>query len=142
MIRLITTYLIGIVIISNTGGNMKVSKKDIMKWINALRSGEYRQTIASLQDTTGYCCLGVACKLFIPKSKLEYDFYGVISGTLPEGQENAPEWLKNIDREVHEICGYGLSKLNDSYILKEGLQRFNFDEIADVLQAIYIEEVL
>jgi hypothetical protein len=34
------------------------------KWVKALRSGEYTQTTNGyLQDTIGYCCLGVACTL-------------------------------------------------------------------------------
>lgn len=35
------------------------------KWVEALRSGEYAQTRAgALRDSTGYCCLGVACDLY------------------------------------------------------------------------------
>ena len=34
------------------------------KWVAALRSGEYRQTQGILQDSNGFCCLGVACDLY------------------------------------------------------------------------------
>lgn len=34
------------------------------RWINALRSGEYKQGRSHLQDVNGnYCCLGVACEV-------------------------------------------------------------------------------
>ncbi len=33
------------------------------KWLKALRSGEYEQTIEVLHDNTGYCCLGVLCDI-------------------------------------------------------------------------------
>ena len=33
------------------------------KWVKALRSGKYKQTIGHLADETGFCCLGVACEL-------------------------------------------------------------------------------
>lgn len=32
-------------------------------WVAALRSGEYRQTIGTLEDAEGFCCLGVACRV-------------------------------------------------------------------------------
>lgn len=30
-------------------------------WVEALRSGEYRQNIGCLEDNGAYCCLGVLC---------------------------------------------------------------------------------
>lgn len=35
------------------------------KWLNALRSGEYRQGTAFLKRGEALCCLGVLCDLFI-----------------------------------------------------------------------------
>jgi len=35
------------------------------QWIAALRSGEYEQTRDKLHDAEGFCCLGVACDLFV-----------------------------------------------------------------------------
>lgn len=32
-------------------------------WIDALESGEYVQTQSALYDGTGYCCLGVLCRI-------------------------------------------------------------------------------
>lgn len=33
------------------------------KWLEALRSGRYRQTRDKLRDKVGFCCLGVACDI-------------------------------------------------------------------------------
>ena len=49
---------------------MKPPIKDLKKWIAALRSGKYSQTKEYLQDSRGYCCLGVACEILIPKKKI------------------------------------------------------------------------
>lgn len=35
------------------------------KWVDALRSGEYKQTRKRLRDSYGFCCLGVACDVAI-----------------------------------------------------------------------------
>jgi hypothetical protein len=32
-------------------------------WVDALRSGEYPQTIGTLRSPDGFCCLGVLCQL-------------------------------------------------------------------------------
>jgi hypothetical protein len=32
------------------------------KWLEALRSGEYKQATQVLQNRRGYCCLGVLCR--------------------------------------------------------------------------------
>jgi len=34
------------------------------RWVKALRSGKYKQTIdGCLQDSKGYCCLGILCEV-------------------------------------------------------------------------------
>jgi len=42
-----------------------INKKVIKKWIEALRSGEYKQGKFGLydKDSDSYCCLGVLCDL-------------------------------------------------------------------------------
>jgi hypothetical protein len=35
------------------------------RWVDALRSGKYRQTRSALNDNGGYCCLGVLCELAV-----------------------------------------------------------------------------
>lgn len=115
---------------------MKPSKKDIQKWCKALRSGEYKQTKETLQDENGFCCLGVACDLFIPKEKQSlYIDEPFMSGDMPHDQPYSPDWLVVIEKEFRKVSEELLTCLNDD-------KDFTFDEIADVLEAVYIHEVL
>ncbi len=111
--------------------------KNIEKWVEALRSGKYNQCQGGLQDSNGYCCLGVACDVFIPKKKqITYTTpSGVttMAGGFPTDQENAPLWLKNINDKVDKVLGQGLSDLNDS-------EDMSFDEIADMIELIFIHK--
>lgn len=38
------------------------------KWLAALTSGEYKQARGQLRDDIGFCCLGVACDLYIKET--------------------------------------------------------------------------
>lgn len=42
-----------------------------MKWVAALRSGEFKQTTGTLQNEDGYCCLGVLADLHIAEKGFE-----------------------------------------------------------------------
>ena len=66
--------------------------KQMKKWVKALRSGKYKQAKGSLQTGDGFWCLGVACKEFIPKEKLKfnYAFKDEINGNLPDSQPSTP----------------------------------------------------
>jgi len=57
---------------------MKIEIAD--KWIAALRSGEYQQTVGRLYDGRGYCCLGVLCKILGEKFRQSYDGQWSING--------------------------------------------------------------
>lgn len=49
----------------------KLKPEDKAKWVEALRSGKYRQSKNFLKHrfggTTSFCCLGVACEIGIAK---------------------------------------------------------------------------
>jgi hypothetical protein len=109
-------------------------QKNIKKWVKALRSGKYKQTKYNLQDKTGYCCLGVACDIFISKNKKNLRIDNTLGGVVLSQQKAAPTWLKNINGEYHNKFGLGLVTLNDS-------QNFTFDEIADCLEIVYIHKL-
>ena len=58
------------------------------EWVAALRSGEYKQIRGQLVDDTGFCCLGVACEVYMRyhplKVKVEgFYFYAGESMELP-----------------------------------------------------------
>jgi len=124
---------------------MKPTKNQIQKWVLALRSGEYSQTTGKLQDEQGYCCLGVACDVFIPDGMKTLDTTtGLMFGGLPDSQANSPEWLSQIEG----ILGIYIPALNDYGKITidtehhEQHEPFTFDEIADLLEYEYIYEVL
>lgn len=114
---------------------LKLNLTQFNKWIKALRSGKYSQTKNSLEDSDGFCCLGVACKVLIPKYKLFIDDYGFIQGEIPENQGNSPVWLNKINDNFSIITSKSLVDLNDN-------KNFTFDEIADVLELVYIHKML
>lgn len=41
-----------------------LKRKSVKLWLKALRSGLYKQTIYTLRDNNGFCCLGVACEVY------------------------------------------------------------------------------
>lgn len=51
---------------------MNVNKENIKKWVEALESGEYKQTTGVLRDYDGYCCLGVACDLYLKEKSISW----------------------------------------------------------------------
>lgn len=120
-------------------------KREIQKWVDALRSGEYQQTRGVLESATGFCCLGVACKVLIPEAKQYWGMGGRLMGSFPGAQEWAPNWLRKIPGDFRQRFGFGLDGLNDVGFVVDSeltLEPFTFDEIADLLQAVYIEGVL
>lgn len=119
--------------------NTEPTKAQIKKWCNALRSGEYRQATGALQKwDNGYCCLGVACVTFTPKEKLRInESTGFLFGILPSkhSQKNVPKWIFYINSNFSEKTGEELWRLNDT-------NKLTFDEIADLLEAVYLHRVL
>lgn len=113
-----------------------MTKKQAQMWANALRSGEYLQTTDRLQDKDGYCCLGVACRLFIEPSKLVCDSNGYLVGDMPNCQDAAPQWLQLINTDLDRKLGMGFSLLNDS------AEQYTFDEIADIIELVYVHKAL
>lgn len=132
--------------------NLQVDVKDIKKWVQALRSGKYSQTKKVLNDQNGFCCLGVACDIFIPEDKQQKND-GHFTGNFPNQQLYSPEWLVLINSDFYIRTGIGLSDLNDGtdeiyFKLEEDgtivaeKMSLTFDEIADLLELVYIHKVL
>ena len=48
---------------------LEEQKQHREEWCERLESGEYNQTTGALYDGDGYCCLGIACNLFIEKTQ-------------------------------------------------------------------------
>jgi hypothetical protein len=121
-----------------------INQKQFKKWMEALRSGEYSQTRHYLNDKRGYCCLGVACEILIPEKKKRRDSKGFIEGMLPN-EQNAPRWLKHIsddlDERLNDAAGGDDYEDNHLPALNDD-EKLNFNELADILEAVYIHGVL
>jgi len=124
---------------------MRLNREQFRKWIKALKSGRYKQTTGTLNDKDGYCCLGVACKILIPKNKWKYQTkmdentgeeteIPYLEGDMPNYQKYAPTWLKEINDDIQKRRedGNSLDVLNDT-------EKYNFKEIAKALEEAYPE---
>lgn len=109
-------------------------KSTIIRWVKALRSGNYKQTIGGLQDERGFCCLGVACDIFIPKNR-QHRKNSFLVGGMPDSQESSPVWLETISDDLNGRFKVGFDDLNDTF-------EFSFDEIADIIELVYIHKVV
>lgn len=87
------------------------------KWIEALRSGEYKQTQHKLKDNIGFCCLGVLCDL----QGADFDAIEMRFGTLSLST-NPSEYIGDLGEHSSK-----LSMMND-----DGK---SFTEIADYIEA-------
>ena len=112
------------------------------KWVEALRSGRYRQTTEVLRrtrrkdrDPAGYCCLGVACEVFM-KSGGHLDvtttrsFLGLhrrYNGEAAELPRVVVEWL-GLERPNGDYAHDSLSDLNDIGV--------SFEDIAATIAAM------
>lgn len=99
-------------------------------WVEALRSGEFKQCQFHLTTPEGDCCLGVACKLAIRAGinlKVEvgeeFNSYDGASQILPE---RVREWLGLTGRDSGYL-GTQLSGEND--------RGKTFLEIADIIES-------
>lgn len=127
------------------------------KWVEALRSGEFRQTSGKLhdQETDSYCCLGVLCKVAgaeFGTAEIEaesdegsypstIDHAPVLNGRVlvdDDAEELSDAFSKEIGIEDQQ---FELIKRNDGFgedpAKPEFVRQQTFQEIAD-----YIEENL
>lgn len=111
------------------------NKKIIEKWSSELRSGKYSQTRNTMHNASGYCCLGVACDVFMEKDKI-HRVNGFIYGGIPTKQPFAfiPDWLKGVNNDFGDKTNRKLSNLNDD--------GYSFDEIADLLELVYVHKAV
>jgi hypothetical protein len=100
------------------------------QWLDALRSGDYKQGQGSLRPTPDtYCCLGVLCDLHAKETGNTWDGKGYCTQVL-EVPDEVVIWagLNWCDPRVEfKDKGASLSTLNDD-------QHLCFREIADVIE--------
>lgn len=118
------------------------NKKNIRKWVNALRGKKHRKTTGALHDTRGYCCLGVACDISgIAKWEKSPHYPKTSSylnrdGSLPRAVQ---KWLGINDTDpillINENDRWRASELNDG----NGPGKFGFKKIADLIETKYLK---
>lgn len=85
-------------------------------WIEALRSGEYKQGTGCLREDDRYCCLGVLVDLHIKKHDLEWEKLGEdyhFDGSAATLPAVVLEWAGlHIDNPT--VNGLALATWNDS----------------------------
>ena len=109
-------------------------------WVDALRSGEYTQTKTHLQDSKGYCCLGVACDLAVKA--------GIISPGISVPGDDKVVYADKGNKGVPEVYvltnkvrdWLGLDTVNGAWNDIDTLsamndQGYTFEQIADQIEA-------
>ena len=100
------------------------------KWVEALRSGKYRQTTGVLRDRDGFCCLGVLCDIS-ETGKWEQGndgewYHQGYTDVLPKPVQQLVGLRTNFGR-INGSQGHNLSEMNDI--------EYSFASIADVIEA-------
>lgn len=106
-----------------------MNQKLKQKWVEALRSGKYRQSSGYLQHGDGFCCLGVLCDVIDPNSWAD-------SSRLVAGDISAKHWK---DSSVFSLPAATLNEINLTYDEEGELIGLNdndrpFEEIANHIE--------
>lgn len=109
----------------------KQHRKD---WVNALRSGDYKQGTGVLRDKNdNYCCLGVACDLAGVEWRA-YDgcYKALINGVGSDTSLPSPvmSYFGMRDRQ-----GRFYGEWNNILVMKNDCEKCTFDEIADIIES-------
>jgi hypothetical protein len=105
-------------------------KTEVKKlWVDALRSGEYKQGQSRLRDGDTFCCLGVLCDLYRKDQGKRWYKHPILGLTMNGEEAYLPlavrEWA-GIEVQSPEAGPYPLSVHNDTGI--------RFPEIADLIE--------
>lgn len=76
-------------------------KPEIAKlWVEALRSGKYKQTKNKLATSEGFCCLGVLCDVAVKNGlSMEVEESGIIAGRRCTIYAGSGTYLPSVVRE-------------------------------------------
>lgn len=115
-------------------------KEQFLTWVAFLKAGVFKKAKGALEHNARYCCLGVGCLLTIPEKNLELEEIDSKSlhGALPNEQEFAPNWLRDINDDFDMRTGRNLSELNDGSF---GCKMISHNKIADKLLKVYGHEL-
>lgn len=101
-------------------------------WIEALRSGKYKQTTRLLKDSKGgMCCLGVLCEISDSSRWHNHQWGGEATDALPKELRDGLGFKSRSGDIRLPFSAESLTSLNDS-----GL---TFSQIADVIECFWTE---
>ena len=76
------------------------------KWVAALRSGEYEQTLSMLRNSEGFCCLGFLCDLYSKATGVDW-FHSADDEYAMHGNDNTlPLEVRQWAQLADEFGGY------------------------------------
>ena len=113
-------------------------KEQVAKtWVEALRSGDYKQTTGVLYDGKGYCCLGVLCCLMGYKFEKAEGSWSVVGSrkTKDDACKLVPPW--EIVEKVGMASNNGQIYFDtDEYVVLAGMndEGQSFETIADFIE--------
>jgi hypothetical protein len=103
-------------------------------WIKELREGDHRQTHLVLQDSNGFCCLGVACLVYeretgnkLPRDNAGQLFHANLGKSCTHDYTPVQEWLGLRTTAADIFNSESLACMND--------HGKTFAEIADVIES-------
>lgn len=108
-------------------------------WLDALRSGKYKQALRALRTDHGFCCLGVLCDVHAAACGGEWRGRRYMGqGTrLPRAVR---EWAGLTHSDPKTYSGFTLADLNDgahpnNHNTWREYQSADFRQIADIVEA-------
>lgn len=117
----------------NTTVITRTRKEVYQLWLDALRSGKYRQGQGQLRQTDGnghnrFCCLGVLCDLAVKDGGPKWNSERGPENHAAEPSAKILKFMGLTDNEVNDLIG-----LNDDELR-------NFKEIADYIEHVIMPE--
>ena len=112
-----------------------------LKWIEALKSGTYKQSTLKLKSEKGYCCLGVACEIDERVTWKSARRFGTDEAFVYNGSPSAGKLpggyhgklgLHSSGGHVEDINA-SLSSDHHSLVDLNDSGYYNFDRIADII---------
>lgn len=133
------------------------NRENMQKWVDALRSGEFKQGKGHLRVNDTYCCLGVACELALRDGvELPVEIHAAQCNHAVDLKEKHSGGMYEYDggssvlpKQVSDWLGIGVAhplardddgelrgvaELND-------LHGMDFNRIADAIEAEYLAKV-
>lgn len=113
---------------------MQLSKEDIKRWQDDLRSGNYTQARGSWGDLTenNYCCLSVLNDVTLQRGTIRTNFKSMTSPQLAERYRNKQKMLSDVN-ETFPFLATNYESPADHFMELNDTHQLSFNQIADKL---------